>query len=349
MSVPVSTRARLARAGALLLIAVVAFAGTRATAQDYYAGKSIDFVVGGNPGGGFDIYARAIARQLSRHIPGHPAIVAKNMPGAGSTKAGIHVSTVAPKDGLTIGAVTPGAITGPLLDDKPNTLFAANRVLWLASANSSTRICAAFERSKIRRFDDMLTQRAVIGGGSYGDATHDYAHMIKRVTGANINVIGGYKGTLDTTLAMERGEIDAMCGWDWSSAKSQKPEWIRDGQIRLLLQIGAEPDAELTKHGAPMLWTYVKDDNNRRIAELIVSQQAFQRPYFVAEGTPAEYVTILRKAFDATMADPQFIADAAQMRIDISPLPGATVQTLVERFYAAPKTIIEQARRAVRP
>jgi tripartite-type tricarboxylate transporter receptor subunit TctC len=335
--------------GALLFAAAGILGTTPTVAQDYYASKTIDFVIGGNPGGGFDIYARALTRHLSRHIPGNPAIVAKNMPGAGSTKAGIHVSTVAAKDGLTIGAVTPGAVTGPLLDDKPASLFVPNKVLWLASANSSTRICAAYENSKIRRFDDMVKQKTVIGGGSHGDATHDYAHLLRNTTDAKINVIGGYKGTLDTTLAMERAEIDGMCGWDWSSAKSQKPDWIRDGKLRILLQIGSEPDDELTKLGVPPVWNYVRGDDNRRIVELIVSQQAFQRPYFVAGGTPTEYVSILRKAFDATMADPQFLADADKMRVDISPLPGATVQDLIQKFYATPKTIVERARRAIRP
>jgi len=337
------------QASLILAVAAIVFAAPPAAAQDYYAGKSIDFVIGGNPGGGFDIYARTIARHLARHIPGNPAIVAKNMPGAGSAKAGAHVGTIAPKDGLTIGAVTPGAITGPLLDDKPNTLFPAGRVLWLASANSSTRICTTFEHSKIRRFDDMLAHKTVIGGGSYGDATHDYAYMIGKTTKAAINVIPGYKGTLDTALAMERGEIDGMCGWDWSSAKSQKPEWIRDGKLRLLLQIGATPDDELTQMGVPPLWPHIKDDVSRRIAELIVSQQAFQRPYFVAEGTPDALVAILRKAFDDALHDEQFLAEARKMRIDVSPLPGTTVQKLVQTFYSAPKEIVEQARRAIRP
>ena len=322
-----------------------------AAAQDYYAGKTIDFVIGGNPGGGFDIYARALTRHLPRHIPGTPAIVAKNMPGAGSTKAGVHVSTIAPKDGLTLGAVTPGAITGPLLDDKPSGLFAPNKVQWIGSANSSTRICATFERSKIATVADMFTHRTVIGGGSYGDATHDYAHMIRKTTDAKIDVIGGYKGTLDTTLALERGEIDGMCGWDWSSAKSQKPEWIRDGKLNFLLQISPQGhvNEELTKMGVPTLWQFVKDDESRRVVELIVSQQAFQRPYFIAMGTPDAYVTILRKAFDDTMQDAGFLADAQKLRIDVSPLPGATVQDLVQKFYATPKNIVEQGRRAIKP
>jgi hypothetical protein len=148
---------------------------------------------------------------------------------------------------------------------------------------------------------------------------------------------------------MERGEVDGMCGWDWSSAKSQKPEWIRDGKLRILLQIGPEPSDELTKRGVPQLWKYIKDEQGRHIAELIVSQQAIQRPYFVAGGTPMEYVSILRKAFDATTKDPDYLADAKKMRIDIEPLPGARVQDLIAKFYATPKNIVSQARNAIRP
>ena len=342
------SRSRHALARCLLTIGFV-LSQTPAAPADYYAGKTIDFIVGGNPGGGFDIYARALARHWSRHIPGNPTIVAKNIPGAGSTRAGIHVSTIAAKDGLTIGAVTPGAITGPLLDDKP-TLFVPTKVTWIGSANSSTRICAVFETSKIRSFDDAMTQKFVLAGGSHGDATHDYAHMMRKITAPNaITVTGGYKGTLDQTLAMERGEADGMCGWDWSSAKSQKPEWIRDKKIRLVLQIGPRPNEELTKAGAPQFWKFVKGDENRQVAELVVSQQDFQRPYFVAGGTPEEYVAILRKAFDATMQDQQFRADAEKMRIDVSPLPGAEVQKLIETFYGTPKHIVAQARQVVRP
>jgi tripartite-type tricarboxylate transporter receptor subunit TctC len=338
----------------LIAIGVGAGAGvgtvsSPAHAADYYAGKTIDIIVGNYPGGGYDIYARTVARHLGRNIPGNPTIVVKNMPGAGSAKAGHHVGTVAPKDGLSIGAVTPGAIIGPLLDDKPDSIFEPLKVTYLGTANSGTRICATFEKSKTKTFQQAMTQKTVFGGVAAGDAIHDFAYMVKKTTGAAINVVAGYKGTLDVTLAMERGEIDGACGWDWSSAKSQKPDWLRDGKLNLLLQIGPSANPELTKLGVPELWGFIKDDDNRKVAETIVSQQAFQRPYFIAQGTPQEYVTILRTAFDATMADPQFLADAQKMHIDVSPLPGATVQDLVQKFYATPKAIVELARKSIRP
>ena len=322
---------------------------TTAGASDYYAGKTIEFVVGGSPGGGYDTYTRAMARHFARHVPGNPSIVVKNMPGAGGARAGHFVSTVAPKDGTVIGAVTPGSIIGPLLDAEPTKLFDPTAALWLGSANNGTRVCVTFEKSKTKAFTDALAQKTIIGGVAPGDASHDFAYLVKRTTGAQLDIVSGYKGSLDLFLAMERGEVDGGCCSDWSSVKSQKPDWLRDGKLRVLLQIGLQPNDELTALKIPQLWTYVKGDDNRRVAEMIVSQQAFQRPYFTAPGTPAQYVDILRAAFAATMKDPQFLADAAKMELDVSPLPGATVQELVMKFYATPKGIIEQARRAIGP
>lgn len=337
----------------LLQASLIAAAGIAtaapATAQDYYAGKTIDLVVGNYPGGGFDIYARAVARHLGRHIPGNPNVVVKNMPGAGSAKAGVHISQVAAKDGLSIGAVTPGAVVGPLLDDKPQSMFDPTKVTYLGTANSGTRICVTYEKSKVKSFKQAMTDKIVLGGVAPGDAVHDFAYMVRATTGAPMSIVPGYKGTLDVTLAMERGEIDGACGWEWSSAKAQKPEWIRDGKLNFLLQIGPDANDELTKMAVPRLDQYMKDDESRRVMALIVSQQAFQRPYFIAMGTPDAYVTILRKAFDATMKDDQFLADATKLRIDVSPLAGATVQDLVQKFYATPKNIVERGRRAIKP
>src|SRR5262249_52637258 len=290
---------------------------TPAAAADYYAGKTIDLVVGNYPGGGFDIYARALGRHLGRNIPGQPTVVVKNMPGAGSAKAGHHIQNIAPKDGLTIGAVTPGAIIGPLLDEKPEAIFDPMRVTYLGTSNSGARICATYTTSKVKSFADLLAQKARLGAVSPGDAVHDYAYLIKRTTNAQIDVVAGYKGTLDLALAMERGEVDGACGWDWSSAKAQKPDWIRDGKLHLLAQLGPKESPELTRMGVPQIWTYMKDEAARKVHETVVSQQAFTRPYFVAMGTPPELVSTLRTAFNATMRDPQYVADAEKLRIDI--------------------------------
>ena len=144
---------------------------------------------------------------------------------------------------------------------------------------------------------------------------------------------------------MERGEVDGLCGWDWSSVKSQKGEWIRDKKINLLVQVGLDPQQELTDLGVPTIWPFVKNENDRKVAELVVSQQVFQRSYIVPPGTPPEQVKILRTAFDATMKDPQFLADATKMKISITPLSGQQVQDLVAKLYATPRELVERARR----
>src|SRR5581483_7649097 len=319
------------------------------SAADFFAGKSIDLLIGAPPAGGYDIYARALARHLGRHIPGQPTIVAKNMPGAGSARVGGFISGIAPKDGTAVGALMPGAIIGQLLDPKAEALFDPTKVIYLGSANNGTRVCVARNGSKIKTFDDTLTEKAAFGGVSSNDSTRDYAFLHKKTSGAQYSVVTGYAGTADIALALERGEIDGACGWAWASLKSQRPDWIRDKKVNLLLQDGLEPNEELTRMGVPSVWKYVTSEELRNVVRLVVSQQAFQRSYVLPPGTPAEQVATLRAAFDATMADPQFREEAAKLRIDITPLPGSKVQEIVQGLYATPKDIVEQARRAINP
>jgi tripartite-type tricarboxylate transporter receptor subunit TctC len=320
-----------------------------AAAADFYAGKTIELEVGADVGGGYDIYARTLARHMGQHIPGNPTIVVKNMPGAGSGRTALFISNVAPKDGATLGALMPGAIIGPLLDDKPETQFDPTKVIYIGSADAGTRICGTYQSSKIKSFEDARRQKTILGATAAGGATRDYGYLLNHTAGTKFDVVAGYKGTADITLAMERGEVDGVCGWDWSSAKSQKSDWLRDHKLNILVQVGLDPNPELTKLGVPELWKYMNNDDDRRVAELVVSQQIFQRSYIAPPGTPAEQINILRAAFDATMTDPQFLTDADTVRIAITPLSGAKVQDIVQKLYATPKAIIERARQVIKP
>ena len=322
---------------------------TPAAAADYYAGKTIELVVGGDAGGGYDIYARAVARHLAGHVPGIPAIVVKNMPGAGSTRAGIYISSVAPKDGTSIGAMMPGAIIGPLLDDKPNLQFDPTKVLYVGTADSGVRVCATYGTSKIKTFEDAQKQKTILGASSAGGATRDYAYMHNHTAGTKLEVVSGYKGTVDVGLAMERGEVDGMCGWDWSSVKSQKSDWISEKKVNVLVQVSLEPLEELTERGVPHIWKFVPKEDDRRVAELVVSQQVFQRSYIAPPQTPAEVLGMLRTAFDATVKDPAFLADAERMKISITPLAGGKVQDLIGRLYSTPREFVERAKVVIKP
>jgi len=333
----------------LLLASVLAIGAMTPAAADYYAGKTIEFIIGTPPGGGYDIYARLVARHLARYIPGKPAIVVKNMPGAGSAKAAQFISMIAPKDGTSIGAIMPGAIMGPLLDDRADALFDPTKVLYVGTANSGTRVCVALKGTKIRTFDDLLREKAVFGGVSTNDSTQEYGYLHKRTSGARYDVVSGYRGTPDIALALERGELDGVCGWDWSSVKSQRPDWIRDDKINVLLQVSLDPHPELTRMGVPSVWQYVKSEEDRKVVELVISQTVFHRSYIAPPGTPAAALETLRTAFDATMNDKELLDEAEKLRIDIAPLPGANVQALVEKLYAAPKEIVAKAKQAIKP
>src|SRR5215470_9596794 len=337
------------RTASLLAIASTALAAAPATAADYYAGKTIELVVGGDAGGGYDIYARTVARHLAGHIPGNPTIVVKNMPGAGSTRAGIYISSVAPKDGTSIGAMMPGAIIGPLLDDKPNLQFDPTKVIYIGTADSGVRMCVTYQSSKIKTFTDAQKTKTILGASAAGGATRDYAYLHNHTAGTKFDVVSGYQGTVDIALAMERGEVDGMCGWDWSSIKSQKSDWVRDKKLNLLAQVSLEPIAELSELGVPHIWTFVPKEDDRRVAELVISQQVFQRSYIAPPNTPTGPIAILRTAFDATMKDPAFLADAEKMKISITPLAGAKVQDLIASLYATPKQFVDRAKAVIKP
>jgi tripartite-type tricarboxylate transporter receptor subunit TctC len=325
-------------------IAIVLVAAGPAAAADFYAGKTIELVVGSDVGGGYDIYTRAIARHIARHIPGNPTMVVKNMPGAGSGRAAGYINAVAPKDGTSVAAIFPGAVMGPLLDERAERMFDPTKFTFVGTADSGTRVCATFQNSPTKSFDDALRQKARMGSSALGASTRDYVMFKKKTTGVMFDLVMGYKGSADILLAMERGEVDGLCGWDWSSVKSQRSDWLRDGKLNLLVQVGLEPEPELARRNVPPLWNFIKNDDDRKAVELIVSQQQFQRPYIAPPGVPAEQANALRAAFDATMKDPQFLEDAARTRIDINALSGAKVQQLVEKIYATPKSVVERAK-----
>jgi hypothetical protein len=333
----------------LLALPIIALSPSTASAADFYAGKTISIVVGGSAGGGHDLYARTIARHLPRFIPGNPTVVVRNMPGAGSMRAAGHVYSVAPKDGTTIAALYPGSVMTPLLDPKSKATYEPTKFQYLGSAESGARICATYQKSKIKTFQDAVTQPSVFGGSAAGGSVYEYGHMLRNTAGAKFRLVTGYKATLDMTLDMERGEIDGICGWDWSTAKSQKPDWLRDKTVNILVQVALDADSELTRLGVPQIWGFIKNDNDRKAVELVVSQQVFSRPHVVTPETPADRVALLRKAYDAVMTDGQFLADAEKSRLDISPSPGVKLQKLVASVYATAPAIVERARQIIVP
>ena len=331
-------------------IAPASIPSALAQPADVYAGKTLQIVAGTAAGGGHDIFARMLARHLPRHIPGSPAVIVQNMPGAGGKRATDYIYNAAPKDGTTIGGVFPGAIIGPLLEDGSKERYDPLKFRYIGSGDTDTRICATLKSSKIKTFKDLfaLAQPAVFGSSAPGGSTHDYAHMAANLAGAKVRVVTGYQGTPPITLAMERGEVDGLCGWGWSIFKSERTNWKAADQFNFLVQMSIKPEPELTALGVPDFGTFVTGDK-KKAAELIISQQAFSRPYIAPAETPADRVEILRKAFMAALADKELVAEFARINITNKPIAGATLQTLIARVFATPQDIVTLAKAAQKP
>jgi hypothetical protein len=239
-------------------------------------------------------------------------------PGAGGAIAGAQLYSKSAKDGTVIGALMPGAIMGRILDEKASTLFDPTKFVYIGTADSGTRVCITMANAPTKTYEDALRLRTIMAASQAGGATRDYEALHNHATGTKFDIVSGYKGTSDIMLAMERGEAAGLCGFDYSSLKSQKPDWLRDKAINILVQDGLEPEPELTAMGVPTIWPFIKNELDRSAVELVLSQQLFGRSYVLPPGASAEAVAILRKAFAATVVDPEFLADAARARVSIS-------------------------------
>jgi len=332
-----SSMSAIFRAG---LIAAVLLAPAAASAAEAFAGKNIDLLIGAPPGGGYDIYARTLARHVGRHIPGQPTIVAKNMPGAGSARAAGFISSIAPKDGTAIAAIMPGAVMGPLLDEKAEALFDPTKVLYLGTANNGTRICVSRKDSKIKTFDDALTQKAKFGGVSANDSTREYGYLHKKTAGAQYDVVSGYAGTAEIALAIERGEVQGIGDWSWASLKKQRPDWLRDKKVTLLIQGALQRDPDLPD--LPSALDFVKSDADRKVMELFFTQKTIARPVIAPPGVPAERLDALRAAFAALAGDAPFLADAERSNLEVAPIAGEAVDKVVALITATPADVADR-------
>lgn len=330
---------------ALALAALFFFFGAAtAHAAESFAGKPVSVVIGADVGGGFDAYGRAFARQLGRYLPGEPTVIARNMPGAGSGTAASYIYNIAPKDGTAIGSLFPGVIVSLLLDERPSGQFDPRKFNYLGSVYGGPRICVTYGPSKIKTFRDLQTQKAAFGSTAVGGGTRDYANLVKRIAGAKFDLVTGYRGPGELYLAMERGELDGVCGQDWAPFKLLRPAWIQDKTANVLLQIGPAPDPELTAMGVPQLWDFVPNADDRAAAEVIVTQQSFGGPYVLPPDVPPERVRLLREAFGKIMTDKDFLAEIEQKRLEVRPLSGEAAQTLIEKLYASPPALIDRAK-----
>jgi tripartite-type tricarboxylate transporter receptor subunit TctC len=317
-----------------------------AGAADYFKGKTVTITVGSSAGGGYDGYARFLGRHWGRLIPGNPSFIVKNMPGAGSLKATNHIYSVAAKDGTQVGAVQNGIIFEPLfkvMGSGNDAKFDATKLSWIGAVTKETAVMVVWHTTPFKSVSDVRKASKVRTGASGPTTSYGvYPRLMNATMGTNIQVVMGYSGTSDITLALERGEIEAMTGWDFSSVASRKGQWLKDKKIRILVQFAKKRHPQMPD--VPLASELTTSKLNRDVLELIAARQEIGRPYIAPPGVPAEAITPLRTSFMAMMKDPTFLADAKKSRIEIMPSDHKEALGSVKAAFAASPDVVARAR-----
>lgn len=326
------TRAARLFAGALAACALAASTQTAVAQAPFYQGKTIQIVVGFGPGGGYDAYARLIARAMGNHIQGNPVFVVQNMPGAGSRVAANWLYNVAPKDGTALATVVQSTPVDQVFGE-PGVKFDAARFAWIGNPIVDNLVSITTRDSGLGTMEDVKAKGGLICGSSGGGPTVSFPNAISKLLGTKVQVVAGYPGVSAITLAMERGELNCNGGQAWSSMKATMANLMKEGKLNVIVQWGAEADPDISAtmgRKVPLVQDYARSDAERAALRLLGSTAALSRPLLGPPDMPAERVAILRAAFDATMKDAGFLAEAAKAGMDIKPLSGVAIQKIVE-------------------
>lgn len=328
------------------LIATAAPASAQAqSVAEFYKGKTITVIVGYTAGGGYDLYARALARHMGRHLPGNPNFIIQNLTGAGSLNAANNIYNVAAKDGTVFGTFARGLAIEPLIGTA-RVQFEPTKFTWLGSGTNEISICATWHTSPIKTWQDALAKQFAVGGEGAGSDPDTYSAFVRNVFGVKLKLVTGYHGTSDIILAIERGEVDGRCGWSWSSIKSTRAAWIKEKKLNYLVHMSETKAPELPN--VPLIADFA-NARQKQILKLVTSRQVMGRPFAAPPGIPADRRQALRRAFDATLKDPAFLAEADKLQLDVNPVTGEEIDRLIAELYTAPKDIVEEARAAIKP
>jgi tripartite-type tricarboxylate transporter receptor subunit TctC len=311
--------------------------------EAFYKGKTMQLLIGFGPGGGYDLYGRTVARHLGRFIPGNPTVVPQNMVGAGSVRAASSLYNAAPKDGTVIGTFSRGVIVDTLLGANKGQLDAQS-FGWLGSVTNEVSVCGFGRRAGIASWNDMLTKDVTVGSSGSADDLAVYANVLRSVFNAKLKLISGYPGTADILLAVERGELGGLCGWSWSSLKSRSKRLFDSGEIVVPVQLGLTAHEDLAN--VPLITTLTRDPTKVAVLKLIFSRQTMARPFAAPPAIPEERLRALRAAFDATMRDKDFLAEAQRLDLEVAPVSGAEIDALVADLSKTPGEIRKLATEA---
>ena len=322
--------------------AATAQAAAAQPAPSFFAGKQINFICGAAVGGGYDALARLVARHLGRLIPGNPTIVVQNMPAAGSLAATNLIANTAPRDGLTFALIQRGMLSTRLINPG-QVRFDLAKLNWIGNLSSEVGLAFAWHTSKHKTAKDLF-ERELIVGGHTGVDPELTPRLYNAVLGTKFKIVTGYNGTADIGLAIERGEVEGIGDWSWSSLKKQKPEWIRDRKITLLLQSGLQNDPELPN--VPNALEFAKTDPDRRVIELFLTQKKVARPIIAPPGVPVERLALLRTALASLAHDREFLADAERSGLEADPVSGEAVDKVVALIASTPREVADRYAKA---
>ena len=342
------TTGRVARAYALAAITASAFGSAlggaprdaAAQTDPSFQGKTVTIIIGYAPGGLYDLTARLLSRHMGRHLPGAPAMVPQNMVGASSYKAIMHLYGVAPKDGTTIGMISRGFANDNNLSPEMGN-YDPTQLRAVGSTSSEVSVAVTWHTSPIKTFADTLTREVTVGSTGLNSPEARFAVMVKNLTGSKVKIVTGYPGGNEVTLAMERGEVDGRFGWSWGSVKSRSKQWLDEKKINIIFQMGLAKAPDLPD--TPFIMDFARDDRDRRALELLTAQQAFAWPVVAPRGIESDKLEALRRAFDATMTDAQFLADAKKLGIEIEPMRGADIDVIVKRVNSFDPAVVQHA------
>jgi tripartite-type tricarboxylate transporter receptor subunit TctC len=332
-----------------LLIAIctaIVLNAPAARSQDvaaFYRGKQLRLVVGSSVGGAYDLYARALARQIVHHIPGNPTVIVQNQPAAGGMVMTNQIYNQGPKDGTVIGVPLNGIPTAPML--QAGAQFDAAKLNWIGSANREAYVGFIWHTVPVTRIEDVANREVLVGSTTVGTTMNDFPLLLNDLFGFKFKIVRGYQGTPQINLAIERGEIEGNAGVGWASVKALAQNWIDEKKIRILVQYNAEPYPELP--GVPLVMSLAKTDSERQAMRLLFARTEYARPFFLPPDVPPERVEALRRAFDATMKDKAFLEEAAKLQLEVSPMTGEAVQALVGELARTPPAIATRVRAAL--
>jgi tripartite-type tricarboxylate transporter receptor subunit TctC len=338
---------RLSGLCALIASVALACSAYADAVSDFYSHKTLSLVIGFPPGGGYDTNARVLARHFGKFIPGHPSVVPSNMPGAGSMAAANRMYNDQPKDGSVLGMFASSAIVEPLLGDKA-ALFDPTKFSWIGSMSQEVAYCGVWQTpGAVTSFDQMLKsgKDTIFGGGAPTAVTYQHPLILKNVLGAHIRLIPGYAGTRAIDLAMQRGEVNGICGMYTSSIKADFLDDVKSGRLKLVIQMG--PKKSTAFGDIPSVYDYAKSDEQRAVLDVYFKQFVLGRPLAGPPGIPADRLAALRAAFMATMKDKDFVAEANKVGLDIDPATADEVEKLLAHFAAFPPEVFARARAAI--